>query len=192
MIAIEPFNGPLKPLDIAHWLSSCEDSFDESSAPLEDKEKIHAAGKAIARSGETQSLHYWFVENCSELEEQTWWEFKETLRDQALGKGWHIRALQDFFTTTHEGKSLEDYFTTLDHKRFIIKRDDPVFDPLDDWLYKCYLLFHAPPALVDRVLKDEVCYDDRTFNNAKTREVKAWLRKYDDGAAVAPSATVSE
>jgi hypothetical protein len=72
---VEPFNKPLKLLAIAYWLSSCKDTFqDEASVPLEDRDKIHAAGKVIASSGPAQSLHEWFVENSSELEELTWWD----------------------------------------------------------------------------------------------------------------------
>ncbi|KAL2837618.1 hypothetical protein BJX68DRAFT_249652 [Aspergillus pseudodeflectus] len=193
MVVLNPFNGPLEPLLIARWLDTSEDIFkDEASAPLEEKEKIHAAGRAINASGDTESLRNWFTENRSELEEMSWNEFKDALNDQALGTGWRIRALRDFFTTRSDGQTLQDYLTGLEHKFFILKRNDPAFTELYENLYKWYLLFNAPPNLVDQVLKNEVYYDDKNLLLARPLEVKKWLRKYDDPAAVTPSSISSQ
>jgi hypothetical protein len=193
MVVLDPFSGPLEPLQIARWLDTSEDTFkDEASAPLEDKEKIHATGRAISASGRTESLRNWFTENRSELEEMSWNEFKDALKDQALGTGWRIRALRDFFTTRSDGQTLQEYLIGLEHKFFILKRNDPAFTELYENLYKWYLLFNAPPNLVDQVLKNEVYYDDKNLLLARPIEVKKWLRKYDDPAAVAPSSVSSQ
>ncbi|KAL2837972.1 hypothetical protein BJX68DRAFT_218412 [Aspergillus pseudodeflectus] len=193
MVVLNTFNGPLEPLPIARWLDTSEDIFkDEASAPLEDKDKIHAAGKAISASGDTESLHNWFTENRPELEEMSWIEFKDALKDQALGTGWRIHALRDFFTTRSDGQTLQDYLTGLEHKFFILKRNDPAFTELYENLYKWYLLFNAPPNLVDQVVKNEVYYDDKNLLLARPLEVKKWLRKYDDPAVVAPSSISSQ
>ncbi|PKX91471.1 uncharacterized protein P174DRAFT_422633 [Aspergillus novofumigatus IBT 16806] len=47
-------------------------------------------------------------------------------------------------------------------------------------------------ALVDQDLEDQIYYDDKIFLTARPAAVKAWLRKYDQGASNAPSAAVSE
>ncbi|KAL4860593.1 hypothetical protein BDV12DRAFT_204877 [Aspergillus spectabilis] len=193
MVVLDTFNGPLEPLQIARWLDASEDIFkDEASGPLEDKDKIHTAGKAISASGNTESLHNWFTQNRSELEEMSWTEFKDALKDQALGTGWRLRALRDFFTTRSDGQTLEEYLTGLEHKFFILKGNDPPFRELHEKLYKWYLLFNAPPNLVDQVLKNEVYYDDNNLLLARPLEVKKWLRKYDDPATVAPSSLSSQ
>ncbi|KAL4981849.1 hypothetical protein BDW68DRAFT_183106 [Aspergillus falconensis] len=150
MITLEAFNGDLNALGIACWLSSSEDIFkDEANASLGDKDKIHAAGRALACSGVTQSLYNWFVENRSELEELSWLEFKDALKAQALGNCWQMRALEDFFTTSSDGRRLQDYFTALEQKYFVIKENDPLFESYYEHLYKCYLLFRSPPSLID-------------------------------------------
>ncbi|CEN59358.1 hypothetical protein ASPCAL01809 [Aspergillus calidoustus] len=145
MVNLEPLNGTLDPLKIARWLNTCEGIFEDE----EDKDKIRAAGRAISTSGDTESLRNWFTENRSELEELSWEEFKEALKDQALGSGWRIRALRDFFTTRSDGQTLQEYLTGLEHKYFILKRNDPAFKDLYENLYKWYLLFNAPSNLVD-------------------------------------------
>jgi hypothetical protein len=93
-----------------------------------------------------------------------------------------MRALRDFFATSSEGRTLQEFLAALEHKHFIIKRNDPTFKDFYEHLYKCYLLFNAPPSIFEQVLKNEVYYDDKNLLAAKPREVQKWLRKYDDGA----------
>ncbi|GKZ25954.1 hypothetical protein AbraIFM66951_002065 [Aspergillus brasiliensis] len=187
MVQLEAFSGELNAVGIARWLSSSEDIFkDETQASPGDKEKIHAIGRAPARSGITQSLYNWFVENRSELEQLKWLEFKDALKAQALGHDWRMHALQDFFTTSSEGGTMQDYFTALGQKHFVIKENEPVFEDYHYHLYKCYLLFLSPPGLIDHVLRNEPDVYNRFLATAPG-EIQNRIRKFDKGGIVAPS-----
>ncbi|KAL2837971.1 hypothetical protein BJX68DRAFT_218401 [Aspergillus pseudodeflectus] len=185
MVTLEAFNGELNAIGIARWLSSSEDIFKDEANHLGDRDKIHAVGRALARSGITQGLYNWFVENRSTLEALNWLDFKDALKAQALGHHWRMRALEDFFTTSPDGQKMLDYITTLGQKHFVIKENDPTFEDYYYHLYKCYLLFRSPPSLIDQVLRNEG-YEYNRFLEATPEEIQNWILNHDNGGIVAP------
>lgn len=179
MAKVESFTGPVTLLEITEWLSRCEESFEASAATLTDKQKILAAGSAVAKSQDTKTIYDWWTKNRKKLEGKTWNEFRDAIKDKALSKSWRMKALLDFYSTTQGSPALEDYLSLLEERKFVIDRGDPVLNPVDDLIYKCLLLSNATPDLVAHVLKHH--NDILAFAKADPDDVKDWLRKYDTG-----------
>jgi hypothetical protein len=197
MATFPTFNGPARPLELAHWLRRCEDYFeDDAGGNLKDKQKIHAAGRALSTAEASKGLYDWFTENQDELEGRSWSDFKYRLKDEAFGKGWRTRALQEFHTTTHDGQTVDQYLKALQQKKFVIDQNDTfiadeTWKTAQEFFYKCHMLFHAPPAVTDLVLKEKLFSNEEELHAKGPAEVQQWLRDYSDKAPP-PSPTPSQ
>ncbi|KAB8231998.1 uncharacterized protein BDW43DRAFT_312614 [Aspergillus alliaceus] len=110
MAKVESFTGPVTLLEITEWLSRCEESFEASAATLTDKQKILAAGSAVAKSQDTKTIYDWWTKNRKKLEGKTWNEFRNAVKDKALSKSWRMKALLDFYSTIQGSKGLGGLF----------------------------------------------------------------------------------
>ena len=179
MVSLSPFNGPITDMDISKWLSTCESKFDtwEDQNPgkeFPDKRKIHAAGNSISETTPTDKLSSWWIMNRKNLEKMKWDDFRDSVKDKALGSGWRLRALQNLYTASQGGQNLEDYFATLEQMRFIIDRSSKL-PAIEDFEFKCHLLFHALPSLTTQAIENNS--RDSTFIDTSIEDIKDWLRK---------------
>jgi hypothetical protein len=186
MVSISAFNGPLDDHHIAEWLSDCEDTFEnylseDSARRLTDKQKIYAAGHSLSRSAPTDKLASWYTENRKRLEDQDWDSFRDAVKDKVLGSGWRLRALKSLYTVAQGTKSLDEYFRALESSRFVISRSS-LLNEVEDFEYKCLVLFRARPSLAAQVLKHDL--NDYSFLNADVDEVKDHLRQYESGGSI--------
>ena len=156
---------------------------------LSDKQKVHAAGNSITKVAPTDKLSSWWTTNRTNLEKKkNWDDFRDSVKEKALGSGWRLRALKNLYTASQGSQNLEDYFTALDDMRFVISRSSKMPD-IEDFEFKCHLLFHALPSLTTQSLKNDI--RDSTFANTSVDEIKDQLRKYgtDNGDAKTQSPT---
>ena len=184
MVVISPFNGPITDIAIAEWLSGCEDMFEDwedenTPKKLSDKQKAHAAGNSISKAAPTDRLSSWWTTNRTDLEKKKWNDFRDSIKEQALGSGWRLRALKNLYTASQGSQTLEDYFTALGNMKFVISRSSKLPN-IEDFEFKCHLLFHALPSLTTQVLKNDI--RDSTFANATVDDMKDQLRKYAGGS----------
>jgi len=194
MVTVTAFNGPITDLTIAEWLSSCEDAFenweDENTGKtLPDKQKVHAAGNSISNTSVTAKLHSWWIENRKTLETKKWDDFRDLIKEKALGSGWRLRALKNLYTASQGSQTLDDYFSALSSMRFIISRSSHLSDKISDFEFKCHLLFQALPSLTTQVLKNDI--RDLSFINGSVDDIKDYLRKYESSDATTSSAVPS-
>lgn len=189
MVTVDPFNGPIQDLPIAEWLSGCEDAFEnyeeDNNKTMTDKRKIHVAGNSISKASPTNKLHSWWIENRKKLEAKKWDEFRDAVKEKALGSGWRIRALKNLYTASQGARTLEDYFSALDSMRFVISRSSKLPE-IEDFEFKCHLLFHAMPSLTAQALKNDI--RDLSFIDASVDEIKDHLRKYESEDAATSDA----
>lgn len=190
MATVDNFSGPLTDLAIAEWLSRCEDAFDsweDDNTPkkLTDKQKIHAAGKAIVKNTTTDKLLSWWTMNRKKLETATWDGFRDSVKEKALGSGWRIRSLKDLYTAVQGSQSLDDYFSSMENTKFVVSRGSKIPE-ISDFEFKCLLFFRATPHLATQVLKNDL--RDLTFLDASVDDIKDYLRKYESGDPTIPSA----
>lgn len=184
MVVIKDFNGPITDMAISEWLSGCEDKFEDwedenSPKKLSEKQKVHAAGNSISHTTPTDKLASWWTTNRTDLEKKKWNDFRDSVKEKALGSGWRVRALQNLYTASQGDQNLEDYFTALDNMRFVISRSSKL-PAIETFEFKCHLLFHALPTLTTQALKNDI--RDSTFANLSVDDVKDQLRKYGDNS----------
>jgi hypothetical protein len=154
---------------------------EDSARRLTDKQKIYAAGHSLSRSAPTDKLASWYTENRKRLEDQDWDSFRDAVKDKVLGSGWRLRALKSLYTAAQGSKSLDEYFRALESSRFVISRSS-LLNEVEDFEYKCLVLFRARPSLAAQVLKHDL--NDYSFLNADVDEVKDHLRQYESGGSI--------
>lgn len=186
MVVIKDFNGPITDMAISEWLSGCEDKFEDwedenSPKKLLDKQKVHAAGNSISRTTPTDKLASWWTTNRTDLEKKKWNDFRDFVKEKALGSGWRVRALQNLYTASQGDQNLEDYFTALDNMKFVISRSSKL-PAIETFEFKCHLLFHALPTLATQALKNDI--RDSTFASLSVDDIKDQLRKYGDNSVL--------
>ncbi|KAL4923092.1 uncharacterized protein BDV17DRAFT_278052 [Aspergillus undulatus] len=179
MEEVTRFSGPIKAIDITEWLRSCDQLFEESEPPLTDRKKIHYTGRAIVKSANTADLYKWWVENESDLEQRSWEQFQDDLKDQALGTKWRTDALKAFYTAANNTKTLEEFSRVLHDSWSILKESKTLPTAIDDSVRKYQLLFNGAPNRTERVLTSDA-YNDRKLVTSDIGQVKEWLGKYDD------------
>jgi hypothetical protein len=90
-----------------------------------------------------------------------------------------MRALLDFYNTTQGSPySLGALFSLLEERKFVVDREDPIFDSIDGLVYK-YILLSTPTPFA-HVLNHHI--DILAFAKADPSDIKHWLRKYDTGS----------
>lgn len=185
MVTISTFNGPITEMAISGWLSDCESTFEtwEDHNPgksLSDRQKVHAAGNSISKATPTDKLSSWWITNRKNLEMRKWDDFRDSVKEKALGSGWRLRALQKLYTASQGSQNLEDYFTALENMKFVIDRSSKLPD-IGDFEFKCHLLFHALPSIATQALKNDI--RDTTFIDTSLDDIKDQLRKYGTSSA---------
>ena len=146
--ALNQFRGPLTAIKINEWLLACEKTFQTSE--LTDKQKVRNAGDCILPDGPTSDLRNWWNDTDDIT---TWAAFKERIMEEALGSDWRARALQDFYSTKQDDKSVEDYIKSLGNIKSVIKHGIGN-KHIDDFTYKYYMIFNADPALTAKIMDD--------------------------------------
>lgn len=156
-MGIETFIGPLTAGKISDWLSKCEEDFDSwnegnPTQPLTDKQKIHRAVASISTTQTaSKSLSTWYTQNRRTLETKNWDTFRDLVKEQALGKGWRIKVLRDFFTFEQKTASLSDYLEGFEELRYTVSRTSNLPEPLmTELAFKCHVLFGSRPDLVEK------------------------------------------
>jgi hypothetical protein len=151
------FCGPLTAVKINEWLLTCESTFgswdaQHQGSELSDERKVRIAGNQIFPHGLTSDLRNWWNDTDDIT---TWAAFKEGIMEEALGSDWRVRVLQDFYSTKQEG-SVDKYITSLRDIKSVIKHGvgNTAMKEIDDFTYKCYMLFNANPALAAKIMDD--------------------------------------
>jgi hypothetical protein len=104
-------------------------------------------------------------------------EFRDAIKDKSLGRNWRMRALLDFYSTTQGSTALEHYLS-LEERKFVVDRGDPILDSIIDLVYKYILLSNTTPFA--HVLNHN--NDILAFAKADPSDIKDWPRKYSAGS----------
>jgi hypothetical protein len=180
---MEPFTGPLTAEKISEWLSRCEESFEEyeeANAPrkLSNKEKIHRAVASISTTQTaSKSLSTWYTQNRRTIEAKDWDTFRDMLKEHALGKGWRMKVLRDFYTYSQGAVSLDEYFEKFEDLKFTVARTSKV-DEIDTMAYKCHVLFGSRPDLIAKFLR--MHKNDQHFIDYDVDDIRTRLKDFEE------------
>jgi len=186
-MSAEPFTGPLTAAKISDWLSRCEEKFDEydeanSGQHLTNKQKIQRAVDSLSKTdAAAKSLSTWYTQNRKTLETKDWDTFRDLLKEHALGKGWRLKILKDFYTYAQGDAKLDDYFEKLEELKFTVSRSSKL-DPINDKVYKCHVLFGTRLGLLEKFMRSQK--NDQQFLEFDVGDVKALLLDYESDSSV--------
>ncbi|KAK6331409.1 hypothetical protein TWF730_004490 [Orbilia blumenaviensis] len=180
-ITIPKFSGPVTAQVVTNWLKRCDKVFRRleisSSNVLDDEKKVEAAGDAIVQCPATEEIYEWWVSNSIELMDQTWEEFQDEVRNQALGHGWQLRLLREYYTLSQGGMTAKEYSEKSTKLSKLIGCIDGEKLKAEPFVQKCQLLFRARPEVLDVVLENHI----KTYEailNTKKEDILFWLQKY--------------
>lgn len=181
-MAIESFVGPLTAGAISDWLSRCEEDFeayvDENpTKSLTDRQKISRATASVSRTNEdSKRISTWYTQNRKTLDKDDWDTFRDKVKEHALGKGWRIKVLQEFYTYHQGNASLADYIEKFEELRYTVSRTSKL-TKVDTMAYKCHLLFNSRPELVQKFIHEKK--NDYQFVNYDIDDITTILRDFD-------------
>jgi len=188
---IEPFTGPLTAVEVFGWLSRCEDDFQEYDSshpnPLTNKDKINRTGRSIssAQGHDSKPLSTWYTRNRDTLEKKDWDSFQNLVKEHALGNGWRIKVLKDFYTY-NQGPAikLDNYLEKFEELKYAVERSQ--LEEINDMAYKCHIIFGSTPGLVEKFIQKYT--DDQKFIGYDVEKIKAKLKKLDGAGSQVPQA----
>ncbi|KAI1318289.1 hypothetical protein F5Y16DRAFT_419063 [Xylariaceae sp. FL0255] len=181
-MAIESFVGPLTAGAISDWLSRCEEDFEayndtNPNTSLTSKQKIHKAMASVSRTLEdSKRISTWYTQNRRTLDNDDWDTFRDKVKEHALGKGWRIKVLQDFYTYHQGSTSLADYIAKFAELGYTVARTSKLTE-VDDTAYKCHLLFNSRPELVQKFINEKK--SDQQFIDYDISDITAALQDFD-------------
>jgi hypothetical protein len=177
------FHRPFDGGEISEWLSRCEEDFDgynqaNPTQSLTNKQKILRAVATISLSNTaSRSLSTWYTHNRRTLETKDWDTFRDLLKEHALGKGWRIKVLRDYYICTQGLATLDEYFEKLEELKFTVSRTRNLTE-IDDQAYKYHVLFRSRPGLVEKFMRTQK--NDQQFIGYGAEDIKSMLKDLDD------------
>ncbi|KAI3319374.1 hypothetical protein HD806DRAFT_509821 [Xylariaceae sp. AK1471] len=186
-ISIDPFTGPLTADSISEWLSRCEEAFERyndsiSEKQLSNKQKIQKAATTISTAHTaSKSISTWYTQNRRNLETKDWDTFRDMVKDHALGKGWRIKVLRDFYTYNQGLATVDDYLQKFEDLRFTISRSSKLSE-IEDTVYKCHILFGARPDLLAKFMRAHK--NDQQFIDYEIEDIRTVLKDFDSDESV--------
>ncbi|EPS44834.1 hypothetical protein H072_1187 [Dactylellina haptotyla CBS 200.50] len=194
MASVDLFKGPVTALNLTRWLFRCEDTLadweDDNNKTLTEKRKIKIVGRAISNEGQTQSLYDWYNNNLTAFEASntTWDEFRDAVKQEALGKGWRLQLLRELYTSSQGSMTVKEYASHRDNLSFVISRIGHEIPKVVGFAEKAHLLFQADPGILDAVLDQEA--DHQRLVAAKKEDIVRWLTKH-ESAKTGPTSNPS-
>ncbi|KAK6523560.1 hypothetical protein TWF281_001541 [Arthrobotrys megalospora] len=183
VLNVPRFNGPLTAPDISHWLWCCSQAFRNwekfYNRGMDDETKIGEAGNAIVGAGNTEELYKWWVANAPHLVEGEWEPFQRMLYDEALGKGWELNVLKEYYTASQGVMSPRGFYNKLQTLSAIIGKMEGIDFRSEPFVEKCNLLFRARPGVLEAILKNHV-RQLSLLQDAKIEDVLQWLEEYSE------------
>jgi len=187
---IEPFTGPLTAVEIFGWLSRCEDDFQEYDSshpnPLTNKDKINRTGRSISstQGHHSKPLSTWYTLNRNTLEKTDWDSFQNLVKEHALGNGWRIKVLKDFYTYSQgPAIKLDNYLEKFEELKYTVERSQlEENQEINDMAYKCHIIFGSTPGLVEKFVQKYT--DDQKFIGYTVEKIKDKLKKLDGAGSI--------
>jgi hypothetical protein len=186
-MGIEPFTEPLTAGAISEWLSRCERDFEEYQSNLTEgltnKQKIQRTAKSISTAPchASKSLSTWYNRNRQNLETKDWDSFQNLIKEHALGKGWRIKVLRDFYTYNQGLTTLDDYLEKFEELKFAVEHSR--LGEIDAMVYKCHVLFGSKPSLLEKFIRTHK--NDQQFISYDMEDIRTILKDF-DGEGVGP------
>ncbi|KAF2793894.1 hypothetical protein K505DRAFT_375005 [Melanomma pulvis-pyrius CBS 109.77] len=191
---VPAFSGPITAVEINEWFLKCEKAFkswDLQHSKTEDKvstqNKVNIAGNAISSSGDTHDLADWWDDEGDNI--TIWEDFKDKLKEKALGAYWRDFALQAYYTTKQESPGKDGaiaYIRKLHECRSVINHDSKL-KKIDDMAYQCHMLFHALPAVTSKLMEDDFDVVNATESQVETKVIHVSELKKDTSIPVPPT-----